>query len=423
MSTTSRRTAVQALLWGSYCALSVAMLNSYMPMTSGLVAIMVLVAAGLWAGTETLRWMALRGAWLDGSLGRLALRMLAWPVVFAVAIQAGTFAITRVLVVLHAVTLPPPDPRMGWGTAMGYVANTSFMLWLWLGAWGAVQYLARWRQGEVDKWQGEAERRALELEVMRGQVNPHFIFNALNNLRALILEDPEKARDAVTRLSNTLRHTLYHGARERAPLGEEIAIVRDYVALEQLHLEDRLRVTWQVADGAEAALVPPMVLQLLVENAIKHGVSRVPGGGEVTIDIGRQGADRLVVVVGNPGRWGAEAAGTVVGIAAGAGTAHADGPAGAREGGIGMAHLRERLARAGGTGAACRVSEGEGRVTVTLEMAWMTGDGAGPAAGWPGTGSGAGSVPGGGPGSTAAASALAPAPAVSVGAASKVAAA
>jgi LytS/YehU family sensor histidine kinase len=222
------------------------------------------------------------------------------------------------------------------------------ILWLWIGAWGSSRYFARWRQGEIEKWQSEATQRSLELEVLRAQVNPHFIFNALNNLRALISEDPGRARDMVTRLSNTLRHTLHHSASERVPLVDELALVRDYVALEQLHYEERLHVHWRVAPDAESAHVPPMVLQLLVENAIKHGIACTPVGGEIEIDIARDGG-RLTVAVSNPGRW-------------------APGP----QAGIGLAHLRERLGRAGGPGAECRIAEEDGRVQVRLTLAATT---------------------------------------------------
>ncbi|MFX8122133.1 histidine kinase, partial [Acinetobacter baumannii] len=92
-------------------------------------------------------------------------------------------------------------------------------------------------QGEIAKWQAEAAARELELQVLRAQINPHFLFNALNNLRALINEDPARAREMLSRLSNTLRHTLQHSAKERVPLADELAVVRDYIALEQLHHE------------------------------------------------------------------------------------------------------------------------------------------------------------------------------------------
>ena len=341
----ARRLLVQAVLWSAYGAFSLAFTLAYAPLSSGVVAVMVLLAAGLWTASEALRALALRQRWLDKPAPALLARLFAWPVLLAVAVQAGVVAGIQGLVALGLATFPVKDASPSWPQLAGYTINMTIMLWLWAGVWGGSRYFARWRQGEIEKWQSEAARRSLELEVLRAQVNPHFIFNALNNLRALISEDPERARDSVTRLSNTLRHTLVHSARERVPLAEELAIVRDYVALEQLHYEERLQVRWRVAHDLESAQVPPMVLQLLVENAIKHGIARTPVGGEVEIDIARE-AGRLTVAVSNPGRW-------------------APGP----RAGIGLAHLRERLGRAGGPGAECRIAEEGGRVHVRLMLA------------------------------------------------------
>jgi LytS/YehU family sensor histidine kinase len=150
----------------------------------------------------------------------------------------------------------------------------------------------------------------------------------------------------LSRLSNTLRHTLQHSAKERVPLADELAVVRDYIALEQLHHEERLRVDWQVDAATADASVPPMLLQLLVENAIKHGVARTAGGGVVDIAITRAG-ERLRIEVGNPGQWA---------------------PGASDSTGLGLANLRERLARAGGDGAQCVVDAANGRVKVTVEM-------------------------------------------------------
>jgi hypothetical protein len=117
---------------------------------------------------------------------------------------------------------------------------------------------------------------ALERDALRARLNPHFMFNALNNLRALILEDPERARDMVTRLSRTLRQALAHNRSEQVTLAEELAVVDDYLAIEAVHFEQRLQVRQQIDADATQAQLPAMALQLLVENAIKHGIASRP---------------------------------------------------------------------------------------------------------------------------------------------------
>ena len=342
---TRRRAGLQALLWGGYVAVSLAMVASFQRVSGSLVFVMACVGAGLWAASEGLRALVLRRGWLDGSTQALLLRLALLPPLFALAVQAGLFAINAVGLSLGLLHFPPGVPQ-GLGVLLSYTLNTTIMLWLWLAVWVGVQMIHRWRTGEIAKWQAETAARELELQVLRAQINPHFLFNALNNLRALINEDTARAREMVTRLSNTLRHTLQHSSKERVPLADELAVVGDYIALEQLHHEDRLRVNWQVDPATAGASVPPMLLQLLVENAIKHGIARTPGGGVVDICIARQG-ERLQVAVDNPGQWK---------------------PGTTDSTGLGLANLRERLARAGGEGAGCLIEAADGRVKVSVEL-------------------------------------------------------
>lgn len=342
---TRKRMAVQALLWGGYVAISLAMVASFQPLNASFVFVMGCVGGGLWAASEGLRALALRRAWLDRSPPALLLRLALLPPLFALAVQVVLFAINWAGISLGLLHFPPNVPQ-GWLVLLSYTVNTTIMLWLWMAVWMGLQMLHRWRVGEVAKWQAEAAARELELQVLRAQINPHFLFNALNNLRALINEDPTRAREMLSRLSNTLRHTLQHSAKERVPLADELAVVRDYIALEQLHHEERLRVDWQVDPATAGASVPPMLLQLLVENAIKHGIARTAGGGVVDIHIGRDGG-KLNIAVDNPGQWK---------------------PGSTDSTGLGLANLRERLARAGGDGAGCRIAAADGRVNVTVEL-------------------------------------------------------
>jgi LytS/YehU family sensor histidine kinase len=125
-------------------------------------------------------------------------------------------------------------------------------------------------------------------------------------------------------------------------------VVRDYIALLQVHHEERLQVQWQVAPDTAGASLPPMVLQLLVENAVKHGIAQTPGGGTVAIAIARTRPEPgapLRVQVSNPGRW-------------------QPGP----EAGIGLANQREQLQRVGGPGATCEIEDRDGSVHVTLTI-------------------------------------------------------
>ena len=124
----------------------------------------------------------------------------------------------------------------------------------------------------------EAELRALE-----AQVNPHFLFNCLNTIRGMIVENPAHAQEMITRLANILRYNLRPDRLPTAPLAREVEVVSDYLALESARFEDRLNVKFAVDPEAAQILVPTMLVQTLVENALKHGIAHLPGGGDVLI--------------------------------------------------------------------------------------------------------------------------------------------
>jgi len=166
------------------------------------------------------------------------------------------------------------------------------------------------------------EMRALRLEMMvqeaqlrglRAQLNPHFFFNCLNSLREVIAENPERAQDMVTQLSALLRYALESNQSELVPLSDEIQAVKDYLALESIRFEERLRVQWSVAKEACTVRVPPMLLQTLVENALKHGIARRPQGGDVAIHA-RLAAAELQLEVVNSGEISAAVSPAAVGL-------------------------------------------------------------------------------------------------------------
>lgn len=121
------------------------------------------------------------------------------------------------------------------------------------------------------------------LDVLLSQINPHFIFNAINNIRALILEDSDKARDMLADLSEVMRYTMQIDKEVLITLQDELSVVHQYVALNKLQFEDKLKVEYKIADESLTHMLPPMLLQLLVENAIKHGIGKLKYGGVIKI--------------------------------------------------------------------------------------------------------------------------------------------
>ncbi len=145
----------------------------------------------------------------------------------------------------------------------------------------------------------QVSAREAELRALRAQLNPHFLFNSLNSIAALVGSDPEGARRMCERLGDFLRRTLALGARDAVTLGEELELVDRYLAIEQVRFGARLGFDRRVGPGAGQCIVPPLLLQPLVENAVKHGVADRVDGGTIVVDAQRDGA-LLRIVVENP---------------------------------------------------------------------------------------------------------------------------
>jgi two-component system LytT family sensor kinase len=144
-------------------------------------------------------------------------------------------------------------------------------------------YVTKSRKQQLDTLRLESLVKELELKTIKAHINPHFIFNSLNSIRALVDENPQRARRAITELSNILRSSMQSDKSESAPMEKELDIVKDYLALENMRFEDRLKIEYEVDEDTLDLPVPPMMLQTLVENAIKHGISKQIKGGVVRV--------------------------------------------------------------------------------------------------------------------------------------------
>ncbi len=147
----------------------------------------------------------------------------------------------------------------------------------------AVHYFENYKKKEIESLIWEAAVKDYELKTLKSQINPHFMFNAMNSIRALIEEDPDAAKSAITKLSNLLRYSLKMERMEMVPLEDEIENVRDYLDLEKIRFEDRLKYQINIDSNSRKIEIPPMMIQTLVENGIKHGISKITTGGELLL--------------------------------------------------------------------------------------------------------------------------------------------
>jgi len=184
---------------------------------------------------------------------------------------------------------------------------------MWLLIYLVWHYILKNRNDQLDKLKLESTVKELELKTIKSHINPHFIFNSLNSIRALVDENPERARKAITELSNILRSSMQAEKAETVTLERELDIVRDYLALEQMRFEERLKVQFVIDEDTLQHPVPPMMLQTLVENAIKHGISKQLNGGEVKV-IASYKNEHLELLVQNTGQLDKEINGDGFGI-------------------------------------------------------------------------------------------------------------
>lgn len=278
-------------------------------------------------------WPILGVCWWGGASGlllsmawRRLLRRRGWI--------DGRFAWQRILPVLpllgliqslsagagYAVLQPfGPVTSLAWLPPALVTWSAIFLIWTVL--YSMVQSLRRASRFEAEALRLEVLAKDAQLRALQAQVNPHFFFNSLNSVRALIFEDREAAAHMIDQLAGLMRHALQSGQHATVPLAAELDAVRAYLAIEQIRFEERLRVSFAIgisAPGLEQVRVPPMALQTLVENAVKYGVETSADGGDIRIAArrhsGADGAAMLQIEVANTGALRAPGNSTCVGL-------------------------------------------------------------------------------------------------------------
>ena len=164
------------------------------------------------------------------------------------------------------------------------VLNVAFVYVVWSLVYFLVHFIENYKKEEIKNLKWEAAINEIELNKLKSQLNPHFMFNSMNSIRALVDEDPFKAKNAITQLSNILRNTLQMGKNKLISFEEELNLIKDYLDLEVTRYEERLRVEYDIHPQSAQFNVPPMMIQTLVENAIKHGISKLPEGGVIKME-------------------------------------------------------------------------------------------------------------------------------------------
>lgn len=264
--------------WAAWCVVGVLMtgqatggINSSLVTGYGLFFVTAI------ALTHLLRRIITRGGWLMLAPGAVAIRLAAAIVILGLVLTASVALVTFIQ---HGVNSDFTSP----GPLLGLALNLTFGSFMWTILYASLSTWMRHRQARQQADALERSLGAARLKALEAQISPHFLFNSLNSLRGMIAENPAQAQDMVTRLANILRHNLTRGAESTTEtLAEQVEIVNDHLELERVRFDERLRTRLDLDPATLPCALPAMLLQTLVENAIKHGIAQLPAGGEVAI--------------------------------------------------------------------------------------------------------------------------------------------
>ena len=337
----------QLVGWGLYVGLFLAWNYLDGGPAPGMEEMMLLVFMTGVAVSHLFRAIILRMGWLERHVGHVLPR---------IALTALLIGLVAFLLqgVVHDLFLRSFSPLLALPLLelLVRVVNWTVLLFIWSMAYFAYAWFMRNRREEIRILRLETANREGQLANLRAQLNPHFMFNALNGIRALIDEDPEQAKRAITQLSAILRNAMATVKRKTVPLGEEIDIVKAYLALEAMRYEERLRTRFEVEPGLDRVPVPPMMLQTLVENAVRHGIAQLPQGGDLVVRAVRV-SEALLITVSNSGHYSP--------------MANTEDRGGARSG-IGLDNTRKRLEMIYGNKAGIKITNRDGLVVTEVRL-------------------------------------------------------
>lgn len=177
----------------------------------------------------------------------------------------------------------------------------NWFVWIvWYLIWSFMNLYREVKAEKIKNAELQANLKESQLNTLKGQINPHFMFNSLNNIRGLMLEDVDGARNMLTNLSETLRYSLTKSNVNSIALEDELEMVENYIEISKIQFEDRLQFKTDIDDASLNKQIPPMIIQMLVENAIKHGISKLKKGGLVSLKIAIKN-NQLQIEVSNSG--------------------------------------------------------------------------------------------------------------------------
>jgi two-component system LytT family sensor kinase len=248
--------------------------------------------------THLQRWVMIRLGWLNLKLVNLTPRLLIVSAVTSFVINVLLYALDFILEFSDKAHKP-----LNIAEFLISTLSLGILIMFWNAIYFTFHFFQKSRNQEISNLELTSSNRESELKNLRSQLNPHFLFNSLNSIRALVDLDPAKAKVSITTLSNLLRQSLILGKENIVTIEQELDISRSYLDLEKIRFEERLNVRWEIDDDLLQNKIPPFSIQMMVENSVKHGISTIKEGGVVVVTIAKLEAGFCIKVT-NSGTLG-----------------------------------------------------------------------------------------------------------------------
>lgn len=281
---------VQVAGWTIYFLFSVLLLFSadQFSSTPNVYLYTVLLILSAIAISHGIRFVIIRQSLLAKKLSDLILITLVIAVLAGFLLETFQYAIEQIIELDFLPDGPGKVEPFTWPSFLFGVSRSVILFLVWSGFYYVFAITEKSRNQEMMNLKWVASKNEIELKNLRTQLNPHFLFNSLNSIRALVGLNPEQAKVSITHLSNLLRKSIQLGKMKLITLSEELELVNVYLELEKIRFEERLTLHYALEQEALSCDIPPLMIQTLVENGIKHGISQCIDGGEITISASKK---------------------------------------------------------------------------------------------------------------------------------------
>ncbi len=238
--------------------------------------------------TSLFRLIILRKNWLRLPFPRMIIKFLIW---------SGILAIPFYLYMILGLVIFSFEVNLTLADITSQLLSNFIIFFIWSLFYSTYFFIQNSRLQELNNLRLLSAQKDMELSVLKSQLNPHFMFNSLNSIRALIDEDPVVAKNSITQLSNILRNTLVLGQEKFIYLEDELKIVTDYLNIEKVRFEERLETEFNIDEKTKRIKIPPFLIQTFVENGIKHGISKLTKGGTIIINTKKVEGSLIIKVI------------------------------------------------------------------------------------------------------------------------------